>query len=205
MKYFLILLASCATVRPQIIPPITTEKHTLIIGDSHSDYYGNRRGDFGFFGQRLQELTGADLIAISGATPGWYLTAHKNIYGCTSSAKGVTEGCASAPNPTDFIGYDDIIIELGANSIGGNPTSDVDSFISLLTFKKCYWIGPISAPRYSASAIDRAESQIKNGIKNRCTYIDSRDIKFENGKLHDNEHMNESAYENWANLVFKKL
>src|SRR5450432_4227891 len=47
------------------------------IGDSHSDYFGNRRGAFGFLGQHMTELAQAQaiplsLFAASGSMPSWW-------------------------------------------------------------------------------------------------------------------------------------
>lgn len=197
------ILASCvskptAPVKPPEKPPTLHEKW-LIIGDSHSDYYGNARGSFGFMGLRLSEILSADLIAVSGSTPSWFLTARPAKYGCTVNGGTCKITPAASPGRN-------VIVEQGANMIGHSGNSaEVDAFLTSIRPKKCYWVGPISAPRYLGSAIDRAESEIKAGLKGRCTYINSRSVRFENGHLRDNEHMSQAAYEAWAELVSQQV
>src|SRR4051812_18941444 len=95
----------------------------LLIGDSHSDYLGNPRGSFGFFGQRLQELVNEenemDVLAVSGSIPQWWLDGTKTTFGSTISVQGKLSTAEHTPSVTNLgADYDVVVIELGANMHG---------------------------------------------------------------------------------------
>jgi hypothetical protein len=184
-----------------------------LIGDSHSDYYGNARGDFGFFGQRLQEIfsetDAMDVLAVSGSTPQWWLLGRPTVYGCTVSLAGQLATSAVTPSIADMGDqYDVIVIEQGANmqpQSTGTNVSEISAFLKILRPKTAFWVGAPPAPAsiYPEEMQARLESALTSYVY-PCTFLSSHFFTFEQGKTHD-EHLSEHAAGLWAEGIAARI
>lgn len=185
----------------------------LLIGDSHSDYLGNPRGSFGFFGQRLQELVNKDhemdVMAVSGSTPQWWLDGKKTTFGSTISLKGKLSTADHTPSVTNLgADYDVIVIELGANMHGLKTTAittQIQSFLASLQPRTGFWVGAPPAPFsiYSEKSQNDLEAALSAHVA-PCTFLSSRFFDFEAGHTHD-EHLSQHAAEKWAQGIASKI
>lgn len=169
------------------------------IGDSHSDYAGNRRGTFGFLGERLKELMkergfSFSLYAASGSVPSWWTLGQST----QAATWGYTQTASFPPMKTCFRGNkkgtcvpkldailksfpDLIVIEQGTNMLGyssAKVASQVNGILAQVNgkAKSCLWV---AAPRarttvHSESSQQQLIKLIKGYASQKCHVYDSR-------------------------------
>lgn len=223
-SYFLlgIVIAGCSAFQvatgpslPQQGPPVAVPqvpapslKKIILIGDSHSDYYGNGiPPSFGFFGYRMQQLVpNLSLIAISSATPSWFLNSHSAPYGCTVSANVFSVSqCKTSPALPASDAY---IVELGANMAEwpeAKIAGEVKALVAAFHGKQCWWIGKPPSKNTSTAEELRIERTLQANVS-PCKYISSRFFQFEeNANLNDHEHLSVAAAKLWAEGITQRL
>ena len=189
------------TPSPSPSPVVTNPRNYLItvIGDSHSDYYGNARGSFGFFGQHLNELITAagyefSLFAASGSNPTWWFDAtpvQAALWGYTQTAdspaektctkNGKSGTCVPKLSPILSAKPKLFVIEQGTNLLGyskASITQQITQMVQTVSAKAgiCLWVG---APNARTDVHPRADQNqlwalIRQYASKNCYVYDSR-------------------------------
>jgi hypothetical protein len=169
------------------------------IGDSHSDYFGNRRGAFGFLGQHVTELAQAQaiplsLFAASGSMPNWWLdgaSTQAATWGYTQTAASPAKKTCSRGSKTGTCvpklsvvlnGHPSLfVIEQGTNLLGrsaSDVTQQIRTTLAQIAGKAdaCLWVGAPNArtsvhPQQSQDALWKL---IHDEASASCFTYDSR-------------------------------
>ncbi len=205
---------------------IVSAQTVILIGDSHSDFEGNRRGTFGFFSQHLKELSDAQtqkdfrVFAASSSRPDWWLDRTAKVsarWGYTqtsqlpsrvSCGRGVCVPKLSQIQKNIF--PDLIIIEQGTNMFGLSDATNVQQITELAQLaqahaKKCLWLGAPSADKkvYSQASQDKLWKLISSTAGKYCQVYDSRiGVPYSPDANHDGVHLGMAAAGRWAENVF---
>ncbi len=173
------------------------------IGDSHSDYYGNARGAFGFLGQHLKELMAAKgysfaLYGASGSSPYWWFDntpTQAAFWGytqtsptpkqrtCTKYTSRSARTGTCVPKLSVILANlpDLFIIEQGTNLLGMSSSSIIQQ-INQMTHdiqnktRTCLWVGAPNARTsvHSQSSQNTLWDLINTYASKYCYVYDSR-------------------------------
>lgn len=120
----------------------------VMIGDSHSDYYGNKRGSFGFLGQRLNELMpDMQMYAVSGSSPEKWVKGGNAPYGSTAYVNGKSSSIGRIPTISSLPNADTLLVQQGTNMIGMSADQIRNSVQDTLSaakgkYSNVLWVGP---------------------------------------------------------------
>lgn len=148
----------------------------LFIGDSHS------QGTYGIeINKLLRQGNTVRHYAMCGASPFWWFNEQANSCGSLYiDETGKTSTLSKTPIITNLISDfqpNTILITMGGNmkdTSSSSRISQVKKLVEAITSKniKCYWIGPPQVP--DKSAREQLYQDIKTGLSDKCTLIDSR-------------------------------
>jgi lysophospholipase L1-like esterase len=186
----------------------------VLIGDSHSDFFSNSRGSFGFFGQRItEEYPGISLYAVSSSSPAWWVGVNRRItkYGSTFYVKGNVSGGVrnSTPSAASLPSADLLVIEQGSNMVGAPESSVKAMVVDLLSsvkgkYKAYLWVGPPPARDKSTEA----DVVILDGYLNKyipsSSYFSSLGLKPESWDK-DGVHLTMKPAGRWAEDVAQRI
>jgi hypothetical protein len=152
----------------------------VLIGDSHSDFYGSK-GDFGFFGRRLTQLfPHMTLYAVSNNKPSSWLANRSTSYGCTASVNGkLSGGKGFVIPPAKYLPKAELlVIEQGSNMVGhSNLREEINDLISAVQGKytSLLWIGPPPArpDKISLGELKKLDAVIESCVLRFGSYYSS--------------------------------
>jgi hypothetical protein len=193
-----------------------------MIGDSHSDYAGNKRGTFGFFGQHMVELLSSkfdfSLYAASGSSPIWWFPetpSQAATWGYTQTAKfPLQRACRRGSKLAPCVPKLDVllasipdlfIVQQGTNMLGNpNAATQVKRMMELIGKTKSIWVGaPNARPNvHSVMSQDRLRDAIKSNVPN---FFDSRFFQYSPDANNDGEHLSMKAAGLWAEKAAKAV